>query len=138
MATGGRRMARPVTPFLGDRQPACARPPAVAFRPCTANVTEWLRIRHQVCENCRDLADRFEERPRPGSPARQIDNPPDFCLGATLPRLRRAEDLAERRGLNEQIPLRYHSPGPAGAHDLFLRNDVAASLDQRPQDLERA
>src|ERR1700730_14572442 len=23
-----RRIARPVTPFLGDRQPACARPPA--------------------------------------------------------------------------------------------------------------
>jgi hypothetical protein len=34
--------------------------------------------------------------------------------------LRGAEDLAKRRGLNEQIPLRHHSPGPAGAHDLFL------------------
>src|ERR1700720_4321133 len=43
MATGGRRIARPVTPFLGDRQPAGARPPAVAFRPCTANVTERLQ-----------------------------------------------------------------------------------------------
>jgi hypothetical protein len=29
MATGGRRIARPVTPFLGDRQPAGACPPHV-------------------------------------------------------------------------------------------------------------
>jgi hypothetical protein len=52
--------------------------------------------------------------------------------------LRRIEDPAKGRGLNEQIALRDHRPGPAGAHDLFLRNDIASSLDQGRQDLECA
>src|SRR5215472_15906675 len=63
---------------------------------------------------------------------------PDYRLDAALPRLRRVEDPAKGRDLNEQIALRYHRPGPAGAHDLFFRNDVASSLDQGPQNLERA
>jgi hypothetical protein len=45
---------------------------------------------------------------------------PDYRLDAALSRLRRIEDPAKGRDLNEQIALRDHSPGPAGAHDLFL------------------
>ena len=63
---------------------------------------------------------------------------PDYRLDAALPRLRRVEDPAKSRDLNEQIALRDHRPGPAGAHDLFPRNDIASSLDQGRQDLERA
>src|SRR5215472_14134524 len=63
---------------------------------------------------------------------------PDYRLDAALPRLRRIEDPAKGRDLNEQITLRDHRPGPAGAHDLFLRNHFASSLDQGSQDLERA
>jgi hypothetical protein len=48
------------------------------------------------------------------------------------------EDPAKGRDLNEQIALRDHCPGPACAHDLYLRDDVASSLDQGRQDLERA
>jgi len=52
--------------------------------------------------------------------------------------LRPVENPAKGRDLNKQIALRDDPPGPAGAHDLFLRNDVASPLDQDRQDLERA
>ena len=40
--------------------------------------------------------------------------------------------------MNEENGLLDRHPGPDGGHDLFLGNDVAASLDQHAEKIERA
>ena len=63
---------------------------------------------------------------------------PDDRLDATLARLLFVEDRAKRRDLNEEVALLDRHPGPDGRHDLFLRNDVAASFNQHGEKVERA
>ena len=48
------------------------------------------------------------------------------------------EDRAERRDLNEEVSLLDRHLWPDGGHDLFLGNDVAPSLDQNAEKVERA
>ena len=48
------------------------------------------------------------------------------------------QDRTKRRNLNEEITLLDRRLGPDGGHYLFLRNDVASSVDQRSQQIERA
>jgi hypothetical protein len=62
----------------------------------------------------------------------------DDRLNAALPRLPPIEDPAKGRDLNKQIILLDHRLGPHGGDDLFLRNDVASSLDQSGENVERS
>ena len=48
------------------------------------------------------------------------------------------EDRAKRRDLNEEVSLLDRHLGPDGGHNLFLGNDVASSLDQHAEKVERA
>ena len=63
---------------------------------------------------------------------------PGDGLDAALARLLPIEDCAERRDLNEEVSLLDRHLGPDGGHDLFLGNDVASSLDQYGEKVERA
>jgi hypothetical protein len=63
---------------------------------------------------------------------------PGDRLDAALARLLWIKDRAKRRDLNEEVSLLDRHLGPDGGHDLFLRNDVAPSLDQHGEKVESA